>query len=519
MSLIDAKNFIKTKHYFGQRGKPDEPSVKYMDFLYIAQKKSIPGILKIGITGGDRQLGKTQDFLWSWELIKPKLIEDQIKEQLKLFRSSWIKDTKRGTSQNNKPLPLYGGSNSDYDGSPYEFTTEVFNKEIDIYLLIHLVRLNILAVYANVGLLENTKSFSELFSLLDVTPFEEIKVFNVNAISKNTVFSGKESEVNLGNSIIIERKIENGVYYLFYDNTNYKWKKSNLDDENMKEKIIEFMINQEVIYTENMYGPFKIVDYDDGWLLMHKKEEIQISGVPEDKIDIRIASKRIVLELEYEKLGQDMEILDQYTRRDLKNSELTMSLTFIDIVKQENKKYLKLQSKNNEMYLVDYDKLELLSEETRRQFDRMMSSTLTDSNVSSFSNVSSISSIQGIFDNTNSNFTEDFNLDDSLQSNLSLNDLSDSDIPDDLVGKFITVKWKKTDGSQIFYKGYVAEYIGEESDPNKKDLYFVYYRYDKNTPPYIKIKHLLKPDTFSNYWNIITNPDDSIINYNFGVSV
>ena len=235
-----------------------------------------------------------------------------------------------------------------------------------------------------------------------------------------------------------------------------------------------------------MYGPFKIVDYDDGWLLMHKKEEIQISGVPENKIDIRTASKRIVLELEYEKLGQDMEILDQYTRRDLKNSELTMSLTFIDIVKQENKKYLKLQSKNNEMYLVDYDKLELLSEETRRQFDRMMSSTLTDSNISSFSNsFSNISTLEGIFDDTNSNFTEDFNLDDSLQSNLSLNDLSDSDIPDDLVGKFITVKWKKTDGSQNFYKAYVAEYIGEESDPNKKDLYFVYYRYDKNTPPYI----------------------------------
>ena len=167
MSLIDAKNFIQSKHFFGQRGKADEPSVKYMDFLYIAQKKSIPGILKIGITGGDRQLGKTQDFLWSWELIKPKLIEDQIKEQLKLFRSSWIKDSARGTIQNNKKLPLYGGSNSDYNGSPYEFTTEVFNKDIDIYLLIHLVRLNILAVYANVGLLENTKSFGVSFNLLE----------------------------------------------------------------------------------------------------------------------------------------------------------------------------------------------------------------------------------------------------------------------------------------------------------------------------------------------------------------
>ena len=372
MSLIDARKFIKSKHFFGQRGKPDEPSVKYMDFLYIAQKKSIPGILKIGITGGDRQLGKTQDFLWSWELIKPKLIEDQIKDQLKLFLSSWIKDSAKGkefelVDGTSEIPPLYGGSNSDYTGTPYEFTTEVFNKEIDIYLLIHLVRLNILAVYANVGILETSKPLNELFSLLDITPFEEIKVFNVNAKAKNTIFPEMNGSIdNLDNSYIVDRKIENEeVYYLFLENSNnsikekkYKWIKSDLSNDKMKEKIFDFMINQEVIYTENVYGPFKIVGYDDGWTLMHKKENIQISNVPEDKIDVRSASKKIDLELEYKKIGQDMEILDQYTRRDLKNSELTMNLTYVDTIeKEENdikKEYFRMKS-DDKIYLLDRD--------------------------------------------------------------------------------------------------------------------------------------------------------------------
>ena len=169
MSAIPWNKFVDTPRFWGNPGKPDETEIGYFDFLYIAQKTHIPNIYKIGITGGERKLGKNQTFIWSWELPRPRLVEKMVIDQLKLFSSGWIKDKYR----REKNLPRFGKEPKD----KYEYKTETF-KDIDIFTLIHLVRLNVLAMYAHVGLVKNTEELKQLFLRLKNTPFNQIKSFD-----------------------------------------------------------------------------------------------------------------------------------------------------------------------------------------------------------------------------------------------------------------------------------------------------------------------------------------------------
>lgn len=541
MNFIDLKKFVKSKHFFGQKGKPDEPSVPYMDFLYIAQKKSIPGILKIGITGGDRQLGKSQDFIWSWELIKPKLMEDQIKHQLKLFLSSWIKDSARGKVKKNNTSgvdeipPIYGGSNADYDGSPYEFTTEAFNKDIDIYLLIHLARLNILAVYAHVGLLPNDKKSSELYSLLS-TPFEEIQQFAISVKSKNTFFLEKNKKnINILNSTVVERKIENDkIYYLFLANTekpieNNEFQWVDIDVATAEDEIIElikeYMIGRDAYYKDRILGPFKIVSFENNqWKIFSVKNKIQ-KNVNDKDIRIIQPRKKIHLDLEYKKIGMDMEVLDQYTRRDLADSDLTMSLEFVRTLEKNNKTYFQLKGKDDVFYLVDKDNLSQ-NEETNRLLEKLqilsVGGTVNDSNNSlSFDESSIVSSNNSLsFDDlsaSNVNVYDD-NSSDSLppieesgfyetarpMTIQQLNQSNDNKIEfgEELVGQYLIVRWGMEDKTFKFFRGKVIKYIGNKDSSKRKEKYMYSFDYSDDGSDIREV--YLDPAYYKIGWDYLT---------------
>ena len=303
MSTISWNKFVDTPRFWGNPGKPEEKEVGYFDFLYIAQKTHIPNIYKIGITGGERKLGKNQIFIWSWELPRPKLVQKMIIDQLKLFSSGWIKDKYR----KEKNLPRFGKEPKDR----YEYKTETF-KDIDIFTLIHLVRLNILAMYAHVGLVKNTEELKQLFLRLKNTPFNEIKSFDYSLKSTNDYFVSTMAEDviiidddtdtgwnNIDESDVIGRKKEGDVIsYLFAErgeeSTENKFKWVNSNDTSFGRgisKIKEYMINQNVLYKGTVYNIL------DGEISSSPVQQLRwkLKNVYTSEIVEKVSEKRIKL--------------------------------------------------------------------------------------------------------------------------------------------------------------------------------------------------------------------------------
>lgn len=445
------KTFVQSQHFFGQPGKPDKPQIKFMDFLYIAEKKSIPKkVLKIGITGGDRKLGRSANFLWSWELVKPRMVEDLVKKQLKLFRSGWLKDTQRDFDN----LPLYGNYNSDYVGSPYEYTTEVFQEKIDLYTLISLVRLNILAVYADAGLIDTTKDLSELLRKLSNTPFQKIQTFGLTVESENDFFVANNKLVDEDDdydiddsSIVLGRKIENNkVYYLFISRSNnavqdkeFKWFKIELGVTDFSDKVKEFMIGRVVYYKDSVLGEYKIIGLDENnkWILQSLYDaNIRKDEYAADDINIKLLDPKnfVDLQKEYAKLNLKMEMLYAYTKKELLNEDLNIPMQYIDTVEVDGIRFIKLKDFQNKEYLLERDTIK--DQRLLEKFNNLrVGRALEDSNNVSTSDLDSLTSI---------NF-EDSQLYESAEN---------------LVGKFIMRKWVMDDGSDKWFEGKIISSKG-----------------------------------------------------------
>ena len=150
MSRKSIPAFLKSTQFMGQPGKPIEPATKYNSFLYIAlNEENKP---KIGFTIGDRKLGKDYNFVWSWSLPKPIAIESKVKSQLKEF-----------SEKSNEEIIV--------DGIKYK--TETFN--IDLFTLIHIVRLNVLVMSAWMEYIPFTKDMRYLYERLNRRDFNYIK--------------------------------------------------------------------------------------------------------------------------------------------------------------------------------------------------------------------------------------------------------------------------------------------------------------------------------------------------------
>ena len=374
MSAIPWNKFVDTPRFWGNPGKPDETEIGYFDFLYIAQKTHIPNIYKIGITGGERKLGKNQTFIWSWELPRPRLVEKMVIDQLKLFSSGWIKDKYR----REKNLPRFGKEPKD----KYEYKTETF-KDIDIFTLIHLVRLNVLAMYAHVGLVKNTEELKQLFLRLKNTPFNQIKSFDYSLKSTDDYFVSNIVDLtddveiidddtdtgwdNINQSDVIGRKKEgNVISYLFAERgeeskeNKFKWINSIFNYRLFRRgilKIKEYMKNQNVLYNGTVYNVL------DGVISSTRTQEIRwklknvytseiVEKVSEKRIKLLTVDRSIDISNEYTNLGIDLTIFQMYTVSELYKMPLNLP---VKVLKRENDLY-KVQFKK-EIYYVSPEKI------------------------------------------------------------------------------------------------------------------------------------------------------------------
>lgn len=151
---MNLNDFLKSDHFVGVNNLPNEPSIKYQKMLYIA-KDSVSNTIKIGWTKGKRELNKSNKdskwkFIWSWTLPSPSMVELKVKRQLSNFATSKI----------------------EYDT---DFTYEQFSN-IDEFTLIHLVRLNILAVCYETGFLEKTEKLHKLSQRLNIDSVDEVRM-------------------------------------------------------------------------------------------------------------------------------------------------------------------------------------------------------------------------------------------------------------------------------------------------------------------------------------------------------
>lgn len=504
------KTFVQSQHFFGQPGKPDKPQIKFMDFLYIAEKKSIPKkVLKIGITGGDRKLGTSANFLWSWELVKPRMVEDLVKKQLKLFRSGWLKDSQRKYAE----LPLYGNYNSDYDDSPYEYTTEVFQEKIDLYTLISLVRLNILAVYADAGLIDTTKDLSELLRKLSNTPFQKIQTFGLTVESENDFFVAnnklvdEDNDYNIDiNSIVLGRKIENNkVYYLFISRSNdavqekeFKWSEIELGATVFSDRVEEFMIGRVVYYKDLVLGEYKIIGLDENykWILQSTYDaNIRKDKYAADDINIKLLDPKnfVDLQKEYAKLNLKMEMLYAYTKKELLNEDLNIPMQYIDIVEVDGSRFIKLKDFQNKEYLLELDSIK--DQRLLEKFNNLsVGKALEDSNNVSTSDLDSFSSIN----------LEDSQLYDTAQT---------------LVGKYIKKKWDMDDGSSQWFEGKIISFKGDNT-------YDILYCKDEDGNYQIVEEKLYDEDRGSEegkIWYIVENVGEKLLaclqNYDNGIII
>ena len=498
---MEWRKFINTPSFFGSPGEPKDLTVDWMDFLYIAQKKTIPTpIYKIGITGGDRKLGKGVTFLWKWQLIKPRLIEDMVKKQLKLFRSGWLKDSEYDQAyeenddeddndENNdgEYPPLSGNFNSIYEKA-YEYTTEVFNSKIDLFTLIHLVRLNILAVYAHVGLIKKTKKLAELHTQLNNTPFGKIWTFSISVESPIDFYiqgmEGKEKLLDeqkipvseFDNSYVVGRKVVNEIVeYLFVsriDSTNFKWIKLNdliYDRTKQIEKIKEFMINRMVYYKDPTLSEFKIINQLEDDKIKWKIQRSQGGNeyIVEDKY-IKLLEMKNICDLEkmYTDMGFKMRLLHAYTKEKLTNETARVSMKVVDYLQEQKlfkvetidgleTYYVKEDDIKNDTRLIDKfnSALTFDAERTLMDLNQTNTSTLMNSNVSNQSNT--------VDTNIDSQF-DTANIPDQNGQALNIDDLTDR-----LVGKYIVVKYDMDDDSKQYFEGKVLEkVVGKENTYN-----------------------------------------------------
>ncbi|MAJ82652.1 MAG: hypothetical protein CMF41_07025 [Legionellales bacterium] len=369
MSAIPWNKFVDTPRFWGNPGKPDEKEIGYFDFLYIAQKTHIPNIYKIGITGAEKKLGNNQIFVWTWELPKPRLVQKMLIDQLKLFSSGWIKDKHR----KEKDLPRFGKEPK----NKYEYKTETF-KDIDIFTLIHLVRLNVLAMYAHVGLVKSTEELKQLFLRLKNTPFNEIKSFDYSLKSSDDYFVSTMTEDviiidddtdtgwnNITQSDVIGRKKEgNVISYLFAErgeeSTENKFKWVNSNDTLFRRgiyKIKEYMKNQNVLYNGTVYNVL------DGVISSNRTQEIRwklknvytpeiVEKVSEKRIKLLTVDRSIDISNEYTNLGIDLAIFQMYTVSELYKLPLKLP---VKVLKRENDLY-KVQFKKD-IYYVSPEKI------------------------------------------------------------------------------------------------------------------------------------------------------------------
>ncbi len=150
---MDEKRFLNN-YFFGQPSKPNEPIVPYESFLYIALDSDNKP--KVGFTIGARNLGKEYDFVWSWTLPKPILVEKRIKDILDLFK-------------------IKNNTNID-DAQGVKYTTETF--DVDLLTLIHITRLVVLAVSGHIGHVRQSKRLRKLYNVLNDNKFNYIKSLN-----------------------------------------------------------------------------------------------------------------------------------------------------------------------------------------------------------------------------------------------------------------------------------------------------------------------------------------------------
>lgn len=402
MSSMPWKKFVDTPRFWGNPGKPDEKEIGYFDFLYIAQKTHIPNIYKIGITGGERKLGKNQIFIWSWQLPRPRLVEKMVIDQLKLFSSGWIKDKHR----KEKNLPRFGKEPKD----KYEYKTETF-KDIDIFTLIHLVRLNVLAMYAHVGLVKNTEELKQLFLRLKNTPFNEIKSFDYSLKSSDDYFVSNIVDLtddveiidddtdtdwnNISQSDVIGRKKEgNVISYLFAErgeeSTENKFKWINSNDRLFGRgiyKIKEYMKNQNVLYNGTVYNVLDGVIASDRtqeirWKLKNVYMEEVVEKVSEKRIKLLTVDRSIDISNEYTNLGIDLAIFQMYTVSELYKLPLKLP---VKVLKRENDLY-KVQFKKD-IYYVSPEKI---NDSLIKNFEDILRIKEEEGNESNFSNISSI---------------------------------------------------------------------------------------------------------------------------------